>query len=69
MENDPNTHTVATLALSGSIVHIGSYNHHQGSSVWFKTEENPEPIYLKTVEARLLIAAFKAAISELKEES
>lgn len=55
------SHLIANLTLSGEDIQVGIYSHDQGDSVWFKTEENAEPIYLRVTETSLLIAALQVA--------
>lgn len=57
---------IAAMNLSGSVVLVGSYSHDQGDSLYFKTEENVEPVYMSTAEAELLIAALQAAVAQAK---
>ena len=51
---------IATMHLSGTTFHVGQYFHPQGDSLFIKTDEQYEPIYISTTEAKLLIAALKA---------
>ena len=57
---------VATLRLSGSKIKVGflSEDNPANDSVWFKTDEQPEPIYMSFQEAKLLICALQTAIAE-----
>lgn len=60
---------IARLTLSGTDVNVGSHDSGTASppSVWFQTEDNPEIVYIKVAEAKLLIASLAAAISDIEE--
>ena len=64
------THTIiANMTLSGSPVLVGVYSHSTGESVYFKTEDNPEPIYVSVTEASLLIAALQVAQDRIEGQA
>lgn len=63
------THTVvAQMDLSGETVLVGVYSHNAGESVYFKTEDNPEPIYISTSETFLFTAALQAAMERIDRQ-
>lgn len=53
---------VAALQLSGSTILVGQYNHAEGDSVYIKTDESYENIYMSRKEAKLFMAALDVAI-------
>jgi hypothetical protein len=57
---------VAAMNLSGTAVLVGEYECKESASVYFKTEENAEPIYMSVTEADLFIAALQAAKDRAK---
>lgn len=60
---------IATVKLSGEPVLVGVYSHTQGSSVYFKTDDNAEPIYMSTAETKMLISCLKVAVSRLEGDT
>lgn len=62
-------HQIAELELSGEPIKVGVYSHDTGESIYFKTEEHAEPIYISIAEANLFIAALRAAKDRIKSES
>jgi hypothetical protein len=56
---------IADLTLSGEEIQVGTMKEiGETASVWIKTRENSEPIYMSVVEAGLLTAALLAATEE-----
>ena len=55
---------IADLLLSGIAIQVGTYDSVRSTepSVYFKTEENAEQVYIKVAEAKLLIAALETAV-------
>lgn len=63
------THTVvASLNLSGEDVLVGVYSHSTGESIYFKTRENAEPIYLSVAEAFMFGAALQVAQDKIERQ-
>ena len=69
MERSKDHSAVARTTVSGTDIDIGTYDSRSSSapSVWVQTEDNPEPIYMKTAEAKLLIAALTAAVDYIEQ--
>lgn len=69
MDDRRDTHTVvANMTLSGSPVLVGVYSHAAGESIYFKTEDNEEPIYLSVAEAFLFGAALQVAQDRIERQ-
>lgn len=69
METLKNHDCIADMNLSGTRIRVGTYDSERSSkpSVWIQTDENPEPIYMKTSEAGVLISALMAATDLIEE--
>lgn len=69
MERSKDHIAVARTTVSGTDIDIGTYDSRSSStpSVWLQTEDNPEPIYMKAAEAKLIIAALIAAVDYIEE--
>lgn len=67
MERSKDHATVAALTLSGTKIDVGEYDSRASEkvSIWLQTEADPEPVYIKVAEARLLVAALEAAIDHI----
>lgn len=60
---------IARLKLSGTVLKVGVEHHDKGSSVWFQTDDLPEPVYISPMEAELFIVSLQAAAAEAKDPS
>lgn len=63
-------HISGVLNLSGTSTVVGSMQEKnpRDDSVFLQTDENPEPIFMSPMEARMLIATLQTAIDELDKD-
>jgi hypothetical protein len=63
-------HISGILNLSGTSTVVGSMQEKnpRDDSVFLQTDENPEPIFMSPMEARMLIANLQSAVAELEKE-
>lgn len=63
-ESTKDHNDIAKLTLSGTDIRVGTYDSSRSTepSVYIQTEDDPEPVYIKVAEARVLRAALGAAI-------
>jgi hypothetical protein len=58
---------LATLHISGTDLRIGISSHKgEESSVYIQTDESPEPTYMNTFEALMIVAALEAAVYQIR---
>ena len=55
---------IASMVLNGEEIAVGRYRHVQGDSLYLKHRDLTEPCYLSNADAKLLIAALKAAMQK-----
>lgn len=59
-QHDP----IANMILSGEEIVVGRYSHEKGDTLYLKHRDMAEPCYLSNADAKLLIAALKAAMQD-----
>lgn len=66
----PGIPDLGILNLSGTTTLVGSMQakNPQEDSIFLQTDENPEPVFMSPMEARMLIATLQSAVAELEKD-